>query len=93
MWFFAALTAFSPCLALGGCLGTGQDEQCAGAVAVQKRIDCHPQPGASQEVCEARGCSWCPTDVPNAPWCFFPKDTPYGYSLGGNTEKTATGWK
>uniref|UniRef100_A0A8C3QIF6 alpha-glucosidase n=1 Tax=Cyanoderma ruficeps TaxID=181631 RepID=A0A8C3QIF6_9PASS len=50
------------------------------AVAVQKRIDCHPQPGASQEACEARGCTWCSTDVPNAPWCFFPEDSPYGYA-------------
>ncbi|KAM9292474.1 sucrase-isomaltase, intestinal-like [Morus bassanus] len=79
--------------ALGGCLGSGQDGQCAGAVAVQKRIDCHPEPGASQEACEARGCTWCATDVTNAPWCFFPKDSPYGYSLGGNTEKTAKGWR
>ncbi|NXV13006.1 SUIS protein, partial [Cepphus grylle] len=46
-----------------------------------------------QEVCEARGCSWCPTDVANAPWCFFPEDTPYGYSLGGSTEETAKGWR
>ncbi|KFW95362.1 Sucrase-isomaltase, intestinal, partial [Phalacrocorax carbo] len=27
-----------------------------------------------QEACEARGCTWCATDVANAPWCFFPKD-------------------
>ncbi|CAN0009790.1 unnamed protein product [Bubo scandiacus] len=79
--------------ALGGCLGSGQDGQCAGAVAVQKRIDCHPQPGASQEACEAQGCTWCATDVPNAPWCLFPEDSPYGYSLGGSTEKTAQGWR
>uniref|UniRef100_A0A8C3BCL9 P-type domain-containing protein n=1 Tax=Cairina moschata TaxID=8855 RepID=A0A8C3BCL9_CAIMO len=56
------------------------------------RVDCHPQPGASQESCEARGCTWCTTDVPNAPWCFFPEDSPYGYSLGGNAEKTDKGW-
>ncbi|GAB0175790.1 kinesin-like protein KIF21A [Grus japonensis] len=77
----------------GGCLSSDQDGQCAGAVAVQKRIDCHPQPGASQEVCEARGCTWCATDVANAPWCFFPEDSPYGYSLGGSSEKTANGWR
>lgn len=56
-------------------------------------MDCHPQPGASQERCEARGCIWCTTDVPNAPWCFFPEDSPYGYSLGGNAEKTDKGWR
>uniref|UniRef100_A0A8C3DHQ6 alpha-glucosidase n=1 Tax=Corvus moneduloides TaxID=1196302 RepID=A0A8C3DHQ6_CORMO len=65
-----------------------QDAQCPGAVAVQKRIDCHPQPGASQEACEARGCTWCSTDVPNAPWCFFPEDSPYGYARSGSTEVT-----
>ncbi|NXP02893.1 SUIS protein, partial [Thinocorus orbignyianus] len=43
--------------------------------------------------CEARGCSWCPTYVTNAPWCFFSDDTPYGYSLGGNTEQTTNGWR
>ncbi|XP_009995095.1 PREDICTED: maltase-glucoamylase, intestinal-like [Chaetura pelagica] len=53
--------------ALGGCQGSEQDAQCPGALGVQKRIDCHPQPGASQESCEARGCRWGPTDVPNPP--------------------------
>ncbi|NXL00762.1 SUIS protein, partial [Mesembrinibis cayennensis] len=46
-----------------------------------------------QEACEARSCTWCATDVANAPWCFFPEDSPYGYSLGGNTEETAKGWR
>ncbi|KAM4672049.1 sucrase-isomaltase, intestinal-like [Amazona ochrocephala] len=77
----------------GGCLGSAPNPQCSGAVAVQRRISCHPQPNASREACEARGCTWCTTDVPNAPWCFFPEDSPYGYSLGGSTEKTATGWR
>ncbi|XP_053799414.1 sucrase-isomaltase, intestinal-like isoform X2 [Vidua chalybeata] len=79
--------------ALGGCLGSEQDAQCPGAVAVQKRIDCHPQPGASQEACEARGCIWCSSDVSNAPWCFFPEDSPYGYTRSGNAEKTDKGWR
>ncbi|XP_068045833.1 sucrase-isomaltase, intestinal-like [Anomalospiza imberbis] len=79
--------------ALDGCLGSEQDAQCPGAEAVQKRIDCHPQPGASQEACEARGCVWCSSDVSNAPWCFFPEDSPYGYTRSGNTEKTDKGWR
>ncbi|KAM6137726.1 sucrase-isomaltase, intestinal-like [Pterocles gutturalis] len=79
--------------ALGGCLALGQDGLCAGAVAVQKRINCHPQPSASQEACEARGCTWCVTNVVNAPWCFFPEDSPHGYSLGGNVESTDKGWR
>ncbi|XP_071889148.1 sucrase-isomaltase, intestinal [Anas platyrhynchos] len=87
LWLLAAVLA-----ALGQCHGSSS-EQCSGAVAVQRRVDCHPQPGASQERCEARGCTWCTTDVPNAPWCFFPEDSPYGYSLGGNAEKTDKGWR
>ncbi|KAF4793877.1 Kinesin-like protein KIF21A [Turdus rufiventris] len=78
---------------LTGCWGSEQDAQCPSAVAVQKRIDCHPQPGASQEACEARGCTWCSSDVPNAPWCFFPEDSPYGYARSGNAEKTDKGWR
>lgn len=93
MWFLAALTTFSPCPALGGCLGSGQDGQRAGAVPVQKRVDCHPQPATSPEACEVRGCTWCATDVANAPWCFFPEDSPYGYSLGGNAQQMAKGWR
>ncbi|NXT25950.1 SUIS protein, partial [Syrrhaptes paradoxus] len=46
-----------------------------------------------QEACEARGCTWCVTDVVNAPRCFFPEDSPYGYSLGGNMESTDKGWR
>uniref|UniRef100_H0YZ95 alpha-glucosidase n=1 Tax=Taeniopygia guttata TaxID=59729 RepID=H0YZ95_TAEGU len=79
----AALTAF-PLAALGGCRGSEQAAQCPGAVAVQKRIDCHPQPGASQEACEARGCVWCSAGASNAPWCFFPEDSPYGYARSGS---------
>ncbi|XP_030816697.1 maltase-glucoamylase, intestinal-like [Camarhynchus parvulus] len=79
--------------ALGGCLGEEQDAQCPSSIAVRKRIDCHPQPGASQESCEARGCTWCSSDVPNAPWCFFPEDSPYGYARSGNPEQTDKGWR
>ncbi|NWQ99463.1 SUIS protein, partial [Paradoxornis webbianus] len=46
-----------------------------------------------QEACEARGCTWCSTDVPNAPWCFFPEDSPYGYARSGDVEKTDKGWR
>ncbi|NWH69940.1 SUIS protein, partial [Piaya cayana] len=46
-----------------------------------------------QAACEARGCIWCATDTANAPWCFFPEDSPYGYSLGGKRERTANGWR
>ncbi|KAI5945587.1 Maltase-glucoamylase, intestinal [Manis javanica] len=35
--------------------------------ADQKCIDCHPQPGASQETCEAGGCFWCSATTANVP--------------------------
>ncbi|NWY28501.1 SUIS protein, partial [Pheucticus melanocephalus] len=46
-----------------------------------------------QEACEARGCTWCSSDVPNAPWCFFPENSPYGYARSGNPEQTDKGWR
>ncbi|NXT12597.1 SUIS protein, partial [Prunella fulvescens] len=46
-----------------------------------------------REVCEARGCTWCSTDVPNAPWCFFPENSPYGYARSGSAEQTDKGWR
>uniref|UniRef100_A0A8C3TIP6 P-type domain-containing protein n=1 Tax=Chelydra serpentina TaxID=8475 RepID=A0A8C3TIP6_CHESE len=51
-----------------------EDPTCLNNVPVQKRIDCHPQLGASKEACEAKGCIWCSTKVSNAPWCSFPED-------------------
>nr|XP_030111590.3 sucrase-isomaltase, intestinal isoform X2 [Taeniopygia guttata] len=88
LWFLAVVLA-----ALGGCRGSEQAAQCPGAVAVQKRIDCHPQPGASQEACEARGCVWCSAGASNAPWCFFPEDSPYGYARSGSAQQTDKGWR
>ncbi|XP_012261340.2 lysosomal alpha-glucosidase-like [Athalia rosae] len=53
------------------------------------RFDCHPQEGASQSSCAARGCCWEPLDnlhctgndcvknVPlNVPYCYYPEDWP-----------------
>uniref|UniRef100_A0A8C2T861 Sucrase-isomaltase, intestinal-like n=1 Tax=Coturnix japonica TaxID=93934 RepID=A0A8C2T861_COTJA len=71
------MTAVPPS-ALGHSYGSST-EQCT--VPVARRVDCHPQPGATQENCEARGCTWCATDIPNAPSCFFSEDSGYGYSL------------
>lgn len=39
-------------------------------------VDCFPEPGASQELCEARACIWrqAASDAPEgAPWCFYPQ--------------------
>uniref|UniRef100_A0AAX7VJB0 alpha-glucosidase n=1 Tax=Astatotilapia calliptera TaxID=8154 RepID=A0AAX7VJB0_ASTCA len=43
-----------------------------------ERVDCFPDSGASQEICQERGCCWSPRDESNVPWCFFP--TNYGYT-------------
>uniref|UniRef100_UPI00358F0BC8 sucrase-isomaltase, intestinal-like n=1 Tax=Myxine glutinosa TaxID=7769 RepID=UPI00358F0BC8 len=56
------------------------------------RFDCHPEPKASRQLCEDRGCIWKETTIPNAPYCIFPLD--YGYKISksiknGETQKIA----
>uniref|UniRef100_A0A3Q2X166 P-type domain-containing protein n=1 Tax=Haplochromis burtoni TaxID=8153 RepID=A0A3Q2X166_HAPBU len=48
-------------------------------IPLGERVDCFPDPGASQAKCEARGCCWSPRDESNVPWCFFP--TNHGYTV------------
>lgn len=46
-------------------------------MSVDRRFDCYPEDGASQQKCEARGCCW---QVPSkdtyvgVPYCFYPTD-------------------
>ncbi|EYB85228.1 hypothetical protein Y032_0302g1857 [Ancylostoma ceylanicum] len=50
------------------------------AIDVNSRVDCFPEPGASQDACLARGCTWeeAPQGSPEGvPWCFYPKETGY----------------
>lgn len=57
----------------------------AGAGATVK-FDCYPEPGASQDACQARGCIWEPTSDSNPlgePWCHFPANV--GYRLAGQS--------
>lgn len=76
------------------CFYTSKEEAtCSARFPIQKRIDCHPQPDATQEICEAKGCFWCSTTVANVPWCFYPADGPYGYIMKGSPQKTALGWR
>ena len=42
-----------------------------GCDASETRVDCHPEPGATQERCIARGCCWHPE---GANWCFHPNE-------------------
>ncbi|XGW25367.1 hypothetical protein V3C99_006640 [Haemonchus contortus] len=47
----------------------------ASAADVNSLVDCFPEPGASQSLCQARGCIWqeAPPDAPEGtPWCFYP---------------------
>ena len=49
------------------------------------RLDCYPEPGASESLCIARGCKWDPCDVGtlSAPKCFYP-DQSNRYQLDAN---------
>ncbi|XP_075908883.1 lysosomal alpha-glucosidase-like [Petromyzon marinus] len=58
-----------------------------------ERVDCHPEKGASEAACLARGCRWCPASAAGAPWCFIPRDGSYGYAMRGAPQKTAKGWR
>ncbi|CAH1268259.1 MGAM [Branchiostoma lanceolatum] len=53
------------------------------------RFDCYPDDGATQQLCEARGCAWEETQNPKAPKCFY--WAPYGYRMDGNIRDTALG--
>ncbi|XP_073692479.1 sucrase-isomaltase, intestinal-like [Garra rufa] len=44
-----------------------------------ERVDCFPEPNASQEKCLERACCWEPASEANVPWCFFSKN--HGYSV------------
>ncbi|XP_030838431.1 sucrase-isomaltase, intestinal-like [Strongylocentrotus purpuratus] len=59
-----------------------------------QRIDCYPDPGATEETCEARGCRWSFTDVEGAPWCYYPKqvDVP-GYTMVSAVVRNSLGFE
>lgn len=51
------------------------------------RINCYPEPSASQVLCEARGCIWNPIDnIDGSPSCFF-KDG-VGYNIDSQNGST-----
>ena len=52
----------------------GSRECQAGETNHSSRKDCHPEPNATEEACQARGCCW--NDAIVAPnWCYYPNDT------------------
>ncbi|XP_060050634.1 sucrase-isomaltase, intestinal-like isoform X2 [Erinaceus europaeus] len=76
------------------CFYSSQEEAaCSARFPLHSRVDCHPQPGATQDSCEAKGCFWCPSTVANVPWCFYPSDGPYGYMPMESPQRSARGWR
>nr|XP_056702459.1 maltase-glucoamylase-like [Euleptes europaea] len=65
---------------------------CPTSISEDLRQNCHPEPGATEEACLSRGCQWCETSSPKVPACFY-EGGQFGYSLAGEPEKTATGWR
>lgn len=60
----------------------GYDGKCELA-SIADRFDCYPEPGSSQQGCEARGCCWGALgndSEPNIPYCYYPADY-QGYVL------------
>ena len=45
------------------------------AVNATDRVDCYPDfYQSSEQTCRARGCCWAATNLPNAPYCFYPQN-------------------
>jgi len=56
------------------------------------RVDCHPEIGANEERCLARGCLWCEAEneaPEGTPWCFTSPN--YGYRMIGSEYETPVG--
>ncbi|XDV11576.1 hypothetical protein PO909_000477, partial [Leuciscus waleckii] len=53
-----------------------------------RQFDCYPEAGSDQAKCEARGCIWEPSSIPNAPWCYYAET--HGY-VTSNIVETASG--
>ncbi|KAI1296675.1 Lysosomal alpha-glucosidase [Halotydeus destructor] len=64
---------------------------CPNPYAVEQRFNCHPEPGATRERCDARKCCWSPITEPElGAACFFPENY-RGYYLSdvqGNEYRT-----
>nr|XP_026694311.1 LOW QUALITY PROTEIN: lysosomal alpha-glucosidase-like [Ciona intestinalis] len=47
-------------------------EGCSSCSSCSNKVDCYPEAGSSEGGCYDRGCLWCPSNVPNEPWCLVP---------------------
>ncbi|XP_071846318.1 sucrase-isomaltase, intestinal-like isoform X2 [Apostichopus japonicus] len=57
--------------------------RCPTELTETEREDCHPEEGASESACTARGCEWCEAETQGVPWCFYntnPMECPTGVS-------------
>ena len=70
--------------------GSGQEVCDQTDIVTTERIDCHPEVGAGQDECLARGCYWCEAADPS-PSCFMPKE--HGYRMVGSPVVTPTGYE
>ncbi|CAG0893077.1 unnamed protein product [Cyprideis torosa] len=61
-------------------------------VPEERRFDCYPQDGGSEESCEKRGCCWRPAEDGarmSVPWCYYPQL--YNGYFYVNVSETAAG--
>ncbi|XP_063789067.1 maltase-glucoamylase-like [Pseudophryne corroboree] len=64
-------------LTLGESYTVEWDQLGPGDLEDSEKIDCHPEPNASEQKCISRGCIWKASNTPGIPYCFYPLD--YGY--------------
>ena len=48
---------------------------CPSTIPEWSRQDCYPEPGSTEQGCNARGCMWCETYEQGPPWCFLDETT------------------
>ncbi|XP_077093999.1 sucrase-isomaltase, intestinal-like isoform X2 [Siphateles boraxobius] len=53
-----------------------------------ERVDCFPDPNASEQKCLERACCWSPVSEASVPWCFFSKN--HGYSVVSESRPDST---
>ena len=62
------------------------------AISNPTRLDCHPEPMASEEACLQRNCCWSLVDHDRTIACYFPLNYPT-YNPIGKVERTSCGLK
>uniref|UniRef100_A0A8C8VP34 Maltase n=1 Tax=Pelusios castaneus TaxID=367368 RepID=A0A8C8VP34_9SAUR len=60
-------------------LGTSYSLEWNQELSNTEKFDCHPDPNATKQTCEALGCIWEPVSISDIPQCYYPPN--YGYSI------------